>query len=61
MKIIYDHNGSVVQGLGNRDGKRKVPTGKHGGKGKPGQGEAYNRWIHEDATEARNNLLTKNA
>ena len=61
MKCIYDHNGAVVKGLGNRNGKRKVPTGKQGGKRKRGQGEAYNRWIYEDATEARENLLTKNA
>ena len=55
MQSIYENDGAVVQGLG----KRCVTTCCWGGARKRGVGKGIElRYIHKDAVEARNKLLT---
>eukprot|EP00586_Coscinodiscus_wailesii_P006830 CAMPEP_0172487932 /NCGR_PEP_ID=MMETSP1066-20121228/17236_1 /TAXON_ID=671091 /ORGANISM="Coscinodiscus wailesii, Strain CCMP2513" /LENGTH=147 /DNA_ID=CAMNT_0013254843 /DNA_START=118 /DNA_END=560 /DNA_ORIENTATION=- len=57
MKTIYEHDGTTLQGLGNR-GKRMMKTGGRGGpRRKKPFSACTSNWIHPDAVEARQRLM----
>ena len=58
MKVIFENEGIVVQGLGSRNGRRKEKSGlKQGGPRHKKEKEHNMHWIHHTALEHRDKLV----